>query len=181
MNNIVLDFRHNYVRGERLESQEIVYQYDSGRVVEAYVPYTESSFFLHVGFANDETLSVITIDSVTEDQEEGGYKILATIPDSIIARYGDLLVYVVAAGSDQLVTTYEGFVPIRHKLAAEDYIVPDEEATDIIERAEVAADRAEVARAAAEAAAAGSVVNLSFSDPNNDGNIVITVTAEGGE
>lgn len=124
---------------------------------------------------------MITIDSVTEDQEEGGYKILATIPDSIIARYGDLLVYIVAAGNDQLVTTYEGFVPIRRKLAAEDYIVPDEEATDIIERAEVAADRAEVARAAAEAAAAGSVVNLSFSDPNNDGNIVITVTAEGGE
>lgn len=181
MNNIVLDFRHNYIRGERLESQEIVYQYDSGRVIEAYVPTTESSFFLHVGFANDETLSVITIDSVTEDQEEGGYKILATIPDSIIARYGDLLVYIIAAGNDQLVTTYEGFVPIRRKLAAEDYIVPDEEATDIIERAEVAADRAEVARAAAEAAAAGSVVNLSFSDPNNDGNIVITVTAEGGE
>jgi hypothetical protein len=177
MNNIVLDFRHNYIRGERLESQEIVYQYDSGRVIEAYVPTTESSFFLHVGFANDETLSVITIDSVTEDQEEGGYKILATIPDSIIARWGDMLVYVVAAGSNQLVTTYEGVVPVRHKPVAEDYIVPDEEATSIIERAEAAAGRAESAQAAAEAAAAGSVVNLAFADPNNDGNIVITVTA----
>lgn len=177
MNNIVLDFRHNYIRGERLESQEIVYQYDVGRVVEAYVPETESTFFLHVGFENDEILSVITIDSVTEDEEEGGYKILATIPDSIITRYGELLVYVVAAGGDQLVTTYEGVVPIRHKQAAEDYIVPDEEATDIVERAEVAASRAESAQAAAEAAAAGSVVNLSFSDPNNNGNVVITVTA----
>ena len=177
MNNIVLDFRHGYVRGERLEAQEIVYQYDTGRIVEAYVPETESTFFLHVGFENDPTLSVITIDSVTADAEVGGYKILATIPDSIIARYGEMSVYVIASGDSQLVTTYEGLVTVRHKPAAEDYIVPDEEATSIIERAEAAAGRAESAQAAAEAAAAGSVVNLAFADPNNDGNIVITVTA----
>ena len=49
MNNIVFDFRHNYERGERLGSQEVVYQYDEGRVIEAYVPEQEG-FVLNVGF-----------------------------------------------------------------------------------------------------------------------------------
>lgn len=139
MNNIVLDFRHNYVRGERLESQEIVYQYDSGRVVEAYVPETEEGFVLNIGFENTSVLSVISVDDVVVD-EEGGYKILATIPDSILAGYGNLLVYVVAGGgANVLATTYEGIVPVRYKPVAEGYIPPDDPATSIIERCEVAA------------------------------------------
>ena len=139
MNNIVLDFRHNYVRGERLESQEIVYQYDTGRIVEAYVPETEEGFVLNIGFENTSVLSVISVDDVVVD-EEGGYKILATIPDSILAGYGNLLVYVVAGGgANVLATTYEGIVPVRCKPVAEGYIPPDDPATSIIERCEVAA------------------------------------------
>ena len=139
MNNIVLDFRHNYIRGERLESQEIVYQYDTGRIVEAYVPETEEGFVLNIGFENTSVLSVISVDDVVVD-EEGGYKILATIPDSILAGYGNLLVYVVAGGgANVLATTYEGIVPVRYKPVAEGYIPPDDPATSIIERCEVAA------------------------------------------
>lgn len=154
MNNIVLDFRHNYIRGERLEAQEIVYQYDAGRTVEAYVPETEANFFLHVGFENNPTLAVIEEVTTEQDAEEGGYKITASIPDSILTRYGTLLVYVVAADGDKIVTTYEGQVPVRNKATAEDYIVPDEEATSIVERARAAANTATSAAETAEAAAA---------------------------
>lgn len=151
MNNIVIDFRHNYVRGERLPSVEIVYQYDEGRVAEVYVPETEATFFLHVGFENDAVFSVIDIDSVSADAEDGGYMILATIPDSILARYGTMLIYVVAVENSKIVTTYEGQVAVRPKALAEDYVVPDEEATSIIERAAASA-------AAAEAAAAQAIL-----------------------
>ena len=154
MNNIVLDFRHNYIRGERLEAQEIVYQYDAGRTVEAYVPETEANFFLHVGFENNPTLAVIEEVTTEQDAEEGGYKITASIPDSILTRYGTLLVYVVAVDGDKIVTTYEGQVPVRNKATAEDYIVPDEEATSIVERARAAANTATSAAETAEAAAA---------------------------
>ena len=154
MNNIVLDFRHGYVRGERLEAQEIVYQYDAGRTVEAYVPETEANFFLHVGFENNPTLAVIEEVTTEQDAEEGGYKITASIPDSILTRYGTLLVYVVAVDGDKIVTTYEGQVPVRNKATAEDYIVPDEEATSIVERARAAANTATSAAETAEAAAA---------------------------
>lgn len=177
MNNIVFDFRHNYVRGERLPSEELVYQYDAGRVVEAYVPEQESSFFLHVGFENDPTLSVIEVDSVTADQDEGGYKILATIPDSILTRYGTLLVYVVAAGNDQLVTTYEGQVPVNNKAVAEDYIVPDEQATNIIERAAAAADRAE---AAAETAMSVPTIAQTAAEMTDTSKLYVYVGTETG-
>lgn len=119
MNNIVLDFRHNYERGERLESAEPVYQYDAGRTVEAYVPQTEANFFLHVGFENDPTLAVIDEVAVEQDAEEGGYKITADIPDSILTRYGTLLVYVVAVDGDKIATMYEGQIPVRSKAMAE--------------------------------------------------------------
>jgi len=155
MNNIVLDFRYNYVRGERLEAQEMVYQYDAGRIVEAYVPEAEPAFFVHVGFENSsEALALIDDVTVEEDAEEGGYKITAVIPDSVLVKYGNLLIYVVGAEGDQIVTTYEGFVIVKHKEAAEDYIVPDNQAVNIIERAKAAAITAEASAQIAEAAAA---------------------------
>ena len=155
MNNIVLDFRYNYVRGERLEAQEMVYQYDAGRIVEAYVPEAEPAFFVHVGFENSsEALALIDDVTVEEDAEEGGYKITAVIPDSVLVKYGNLLIYVVGADGDQIVTTYEGFVLVKHKEAAEDYIVPDDQAVNIIERAKAAAITAEASAQIAEAAAA---------------------------
>ena len=171
MNNIVLDFRHNYVRGERLEAAEVAYQYDTGRIVDAFVPETETLFFIHVGFDNDPTLVLIDDVDVEEDQEEGGYKVTATIPDSVFEKYGTLRIYVVAASSeDEIVTTYEGFVPVKSKAAAEDYIVPDEQAQSIIERATVAAARAETAASQIESGGTFAVTDL-----NNDGNIVMTL------
>ena len=117
MNNIVLDFRQSYTKGEQLLSSEIVYQHDTGRIIEAYVT-DDESYVLHVGYDNDATLSVIGIDSVTEDTIDGGYKILATLPDEILERYGTLLVYVVAVDGDMTITTYEGSVPVQGKAEA---------------------------------------------------------------
>jgi hypothetical protein len=72
----------------------------------------------------------------------------------VLVKYGNLLIYVVGADGDQIVTTYEGFVLVKHKEAAEDYIVPDDQAVNIIERAKAAAITAEASAQIAEAAAA---------------------------
>ena len=151
MNNIVFDFRHNYVRGERLESQEIVYQYDEGRVIEAYVPEQEG-FVLNVGYESDTTLYVVEVDSTTAD-EEGGYKILATLPDTFLTRHGNLLIYVIAGDDEVIVTTYEGVVPVLPKAVSEDYVVPTEQESSILERCAAAANASETAQGTAEAKA----------------------------
>ena len=151
MNNIVFDFRHNYVRGERLESQEIVYQYDEGRVIEAYVPEQEG-FVLNVGYESDTTLYVVEVDSTTAD-DEGGYKILATLPDTFLTRHGNLLVYVIAGDDEVIVTTYEGVVPVLPKAVSEDYVVPTEQESSILERCAAAANASETAQGTAEAKA----------------------------
>lgn len=172
MNNIVLDFRHNYERGERLGAQELVYQYDTGRVVEAYVPETESGFVLNVGFESDAVLSVITIDSASADSE-GGYKILAAIPDSILTRYGNLLVYIVAGTESTLATTYEGVVPVKQKAVAEDYIEPTEESESIIERAAV---EAAAAILSASLAADSALVSEGYAKGSQNGTDVSSGT-----
>ncbi len=148
MNNIMLDFRHNYERGERLGAAEVVYQYDTGRTIEAYVP-AEEGYVLNVGFENDSTLYVIEADSTTADPE-GGYKVLAELPDSILTRYGNLLIYVIACDDDIIITTYEGVVTVLPKTVAEDYIIPTPEETDILERCAAAANAAGTARTVAE-------------------------------
>ena len=151
MNNIVFDFRRNYVRGERLEAQEIVYQYDEGRVIEAYVPEQEG-FVLNVGFESDATLYVVEVDSTTAD-DEGGYKVLATLPDTFLTRHGNLLVYVIAGEDEMIVTTYEGVVPVLPKAVSEDYVEPTEEESSILARCAAAANASETAQGAAEAKA----------------------------
>lgn len=151
MNNIVFDFRHNYVRGERMESQEIVYQYDEGRVIEAYVPEQEG-FVLNVGYESDTTLYVVEVDSTTADTE-GGYKILATLPDTFLTRHGNLLVYVIAGDDEVIVTTYEGVVPVLPKAVSEDYVVPTEQESSILARCAAAANASETAQGTAEAKA----------------------------
>ena len=120
MNNIVFDFRLNYTRGDRLPAMEVVYQYDTGRTIEACVPKNEEEFVLHVGFEEDATLTVVNVDDVEEDTEEGGYMVTATMPDEILERSGNLLVYVVAVDTGVTVTTYEGSVEVRRKAPAEE-------------------------------------------------------------
>ena len=154
MNNIVFDFRHNYVRGERLESQEIVYQCDEGRVIEAYVPEQEG-FVLNVGYESDSTLYVVEVNSTTADTE-GGYKILATLPDTFLARHGNLLVYVIAGEDEMIVTTYEGVVPVLPKAVSEDYVVPTEQESSILARCAAAANASEEEALAAEGYALGT-------------------------
>jgi len=151
MNNIVIDFRHNYVRGDRLEAQEIVYQYDEGRVIEAYVP-EQAGFVLNVGYESDSTLYIVEVDSTTAD-DEGGYKVLATLPDTFLTRYGNLLIYVIASEDEMVVTTYEGVVPVRPKAVSEDYVTPTAEESSILARCAAAANASETAQGTAEAKA----------------------------
>lgn len=169
MTNVVFDFRHAYQRGERVESEEAIYQYDVGRVAEMYVPETAELFFLHVGMANRFPFALVDVDSV-EAVSEGGYKVTASIPDSILTEFGTMLVYLVAAEGSSIVTTYEGAVTVKNRAAAEDYVVPDEQASSIVERAEIAAQRAETAASVIESGGMFTVT-----DPNNDGNIIMTV------
>lgn len=116
MNNIKFDFRQNYTRGDRASSEEVVYQHDTGRTIEAGVV-EEETYVLHIGYEGDATLTEVSVDAVTEDTEEGGYIVTATLPDAILERYGNLIVYIVAEDTGVTVTEYEGQVEVRQKAA----------------------------------------------------------------
>ena len=110
MTNIVFDFRRSYKRGERLQASEPIYQWDTGRIIEVYVPEEEPEFVFCVGFDNDPALTNVT-DVTVEAADDGGFVLTADMPD-ILEKYGTLLVYVVAEDDGMAVTLYEGAVKV---------------------------------------------------------------------
>lgn len=118
MNNIILDFRHGYSKGDRLFSEEPAYQYDAGRTLEAYVPESETTFVVEVG--NEQDAMMVSIDDVTVTADaDGGYKIVAAVPDSVFENHGRMLAYVVVHDGSTVATVYEGAVTIKMRPLSE--------------------------------------------------------------
>lgn len=110
MNNIVFDFRHAYTRGDRLEADAPVYQWDTGRIIEAYVPEEEPEFVFAVGYDNDPTLT--TASATVDAANDGGFVLTADMPVTL-DKPGTLLVYIVAEDDGIAATLYEGAVKVR--------------------------------------------------------------------
>ena len=118
MTNIVFDFRHAYTRGSRLEADAPVYQWDTGRIIEAYVPEEEPSFAFHVGREADSTLTIVS-DVTVEPATDGGVVLTGDVPDELLAMPGRLLVFVVATNDGMTATIYEGAVDVKLRAAGE--------------------------------------------------------------
>ena len=143
MSTITFDFRHHYQRGERRESEQIAYQWDLGHVMEVFVP-EDATYTIGYCFGDYEKTEDYAIDTKVQDPD-GSYKLTAHIPNKYFERSRELRVYVVGSADDHIITTYEGFIPIRGRLQPDDYVDDDPEngATQIIEVAREYATKSE--------------------------------------
>ena len=141
MANLIFDFLHNYVTGERRASDPAdAYQYDEGHVLEAVVPVAVTSCEIQYWIRGMEKADAYTPTSITQNTDNT-YTILGNIPNSYFETYGDLRVYIVVTDGDASITTYEGYIHIKERQMPEDYVDddPDNEAVRVIAEAQAAA------------------------------------------
>ena len=142
-NTLTFDFRHYYQKGDRRASEQIAYQWDLGHVAEIYVP-VNATYTIGYWFPGYTRTADYAVDSIAADTD-GGYKVLAHIPNSLFERYGELRVYITGSSDGQTLTTYEGYVTIRGRAQPDDYVDddPDNTAKSIIDAAEEFAQESE--------------------------------------
>lgn len=121
---IILDFLHYYRIGERREASSLAYQWDKGHVLEARLP-KGTDYQLHYHMFGMELADGYAPARIDEADE--GYVLTARIPNTYFTSSGDLLVYLVSAGDDDLTTTYEGVIHIRSRAQPTDYVDYDPE------------------------------------------------------
>ena len=143
MSTIKFDFRHNYRRGERREAASAAYQWDLGHEAEIYVPMT-ATYEVHYtrpGWSETEDYAVESCTAVAD----GGYKLIAHIPNKYFETSGELGLYIVGSADDHVITTYEGYITILGRKEPEDYTDDDPEngAETIIEKAREYANQSE--------------------------------------
>ena len=143
MSTITMDFRHHYQRGERREAEQVAYQWDLGHVAEIYVP-ANGTYVINYCMSGDTNTDDYYVDSISA-ASDGGYEVLAHVPNTFFERSGELRVYLVGTDENMTVTTYEGFITIRDRLQPEDYIDddPDNGATRIVDVAKEYAETSE--------------------------------------
>lgn len=144
--NLVFDFRHHYVVGERRASEPSAYQFDQGHLAEIYVPENATSWEIHYAFGDFPLSEGYNVDDV-EAADDGGYVITAHVPNDLFERSGELRVYLMAVEEESIITTYEGYVFIKNRNQPDDYVDddPDNHATHLLEEAEAAAALAQEA------------------------------------
>jgi len=148
-----LDFLHRYTRGERRDTDAPAYQYDEGHTLKISVPLAVTTAEIHYwqnGMAEADAYEPESIDA----ESDGTYTITANVPNVYFDGGTDLSVFVVVTDDDQSITTYEGRIPIVWRTKPGDYV--DENPDN----------------------GAAKIMAISFSDPEDDGNIVITIGAQ---
>jgi hypothetical protein len=126
MSTLTLDFRHNYFKGERRVSNQITYQWDLGHTLEIFVP-ENSGYEIHYYFEGADVTDDYAVEStsVVAPEDGGGYRLTAHVPNLYFERYGDLNLLIVGSNDDHVLTTYEGYIPIRKRVQPEDYVDDD--------------------------------------------------------
>lgn len=126
MSTLTLDFRHNYFKGERRVSNQITYQWDLGHTLEIFVP-ENSGYEIHYYFEGADVTDDYAVESTTvvAPEDGGGYRLTAHVPNIYFERYGDLNLLIVGSNDDHVMTTYEGYIPIRKRVQPEDYVDDD--------------------------------------------------------
>ena len=150
---LTLDFIRGYTLGERRQSVPAAYQWDQGHVLQVSVPAevtTAELHYWHPGMAKAEAYEPTSITA----EEDGTYTILGNVPNKYFEHGANLSVFVVVTDNDASITTYEGRIQVVQREKPEDYV--DEDPDN----------------------GAAKIMAISFSDPEDDGNIVITIGAQ---
>lgn len=143
MSTLKFDFRHYYQKGDRREANKIAYQWDLGHVAEIYVP-TNASYEIHYLLPHFTETDDYAIEDITA-ADDGGYKLIAHIPNTLFESSGELRLYIVGSTDNYVLTTYEGYITIRERLKPEDYSDDDPQngAESIVQRAREYAQESE--------------------------------------
>ena len=150
MATLTIDFLHRYTKGERRDSDLPAYQWDQGHSLDIRIPTavtTAEIHYWHPGMAKAEAYE--PEDIVTET--DGTYTIQANVPNKYLEHGTNLSVFAVVTDNDASIVTYEGRIPVVQREMPEDYVDEDPDNS------------------------AAKIMAISFSDPEGDGNIVITI------
>ena len=151
MATLTLDYLRGYTLGERRDSVPVAYQWDQGHSLQIKVPKevtTAELHYWHPGMAKSEAYEPTSITA----ESDGTYTILGSVPNKYFEYGTNLSVFVVVTDDDAAITTYEGRIQVVQRDEPEDYVDTDPDNT------------------------AAKIMAISFSDPNHDGHIIVTLS-----
>lgn len=142
-NNLILDFTHYYIRGEKRQSEPIAYQWDLGNVLIARIPATTDTITVRYWQTGQgESQTYIPNDVTTEGDVT---TVTANMPNYYFEKANEVRVYITAMSVDQDVVTYEGYVPVKLIPKPDDYVDdhPEGGAIPYVEQAKIYAEDSE--------------------------------------
>lgn len=151
MSTLNLDFLRRYVLGDKRDSMPVAYQYDQGHVLEINIPTEVTSAEIHysqTGMAGADAYEPENI----EQESDGTYTITANVPNKLFENGSNINVYVVVTDDDAAITTYQGRIPVVMRGKPGDYVDDNPDNS------------------------AAKIMSIEFTDPNEDGNIVVTIS-----
>lgn len=152
MVTLTIDFIRGYVLGERRMSVPVAYQWDQGHVLEFKIPTAVTSAEIHYSQSGmDGNADAYEPDDITAEAD-GTYTITSHVPNGLFESGCSVEVYVVVTDDDAYITTYQGRIHVVGREKPGDYVDDDPDNT------------------------AAKIMAISFSDPNHDGHIIVTLS-----
>lgn len=156
MATLTFDFLRGYVLGERRMSVPVAYQWDQGHVLEIKIPTAVTVAEIHYSQSGmDGAADAYEPDSI-ETETDGTGTITAHVPNGLFESGCSIEVYVVVTDDDAYITTYQGRIRVVGRERPGDYVDDDPDN------------------------AAAKIMAISFSDPDSDGNIIVSFSSLGG-
>lgn len=150
MATLTLDFLRRYVLGDRRESVPVAYQYDQGHVLEIKIPTEVTAAEIHYSQSGMAGADAYEPESIVQEAD-GTYTITANVPNGLFENGTNINVYVVVTDNDASITTYEGRISVVVRGKPGDYVDDNPDNS------------------------AAKIMAVDFTDPEDDGNIVITI------
>ena len=132
-------------------SVPVAYQWDQGHVLEFKIPTAVTSAEVHYSQSGMSSADAYEPDSITAEAD-GTYTITSHVPNGLFESGSSVEVYVVVTDDDACITTYQGHIPVVKREKPADYVDTDPDN------------------------AAAKIMAISFSDPNHDGHIIVTLS-----
>ena len=156
MATLTIDFIRGYVLGERRMSVPVAYQWDQGHVLEFKIPTAVTSAEIHYSQSGmDGNADAYEPDDITAEAD-GTDTITSHVPNGLFESGCSVEVYVVVTDDDAIITTYQGRIHVVGREKPSDYVDTDPDNT------------------------AAKIMAISFSDPDGDGHIIVSLSSTGG-
>lgn len=132
-------------------SVPVAYQWDQGHLLECKIPTAVTSAEIHYSQSGMSSAGAYEPDSITTETDET-CTITSHVPNGLFESGSSVEVYVVVTDNDACITTYQGHIPVVKREKPADYVDTDPDNT------------------------AAKIMAISFSDPNHDGHIIVTLS-----